>query len=72
MEERCRECGQDVGIGSPLYARRATLIREDDPGVAFVCLDCRVTNPVRDEHGNVLDEDELAARMYVIGRGGFA
>ncbi|MGH2455279.1 MAG: hypothetical protein ACRDHD_03360 [Candidatus Limnocylindria bacterium] len=70
--EACRECGRDVSIGTPLFARRVQLISEADPGVAFVCLDCRVTNPLRDEAGNVLDEEQLAARMYIVGRGGQA
>lgn len=72
MEERCETCGQDVAIGSPLYAGRVKLITDADPDVAFVCLDCRVKDPLHDEAGNVLSEEELAARMYVVGRGGRA
>jgi len=72
MAETCRECGRDVAEGTPLYAHRVQLISEADPGVAFVCIDCRAGNPLRDEHGNLLDEEQLAARMYIIGRGGSA
>lgn len=72
MTETCRDCGRDVAEGTPLYAHRVALISQVDPEVAFVCIDCRATNPLRDEAGNLLDEDELAARMYIIGRGGNA
>lgn len=72
MEERCRECGRDVALGSPLYARRVTLLSEDDPDVAFVCLDCRLKDPLRDAEGNPLSEPELEGMKYVVGRGGRA
>jgi hypothetical protein len=71
-DERCRECGRDVALGSPLYARRVTLISEDDPDVAFVCLDCRRDAPLLDAEGNPLSEGQLAGMKYVIGRGGRA
>jgi hypothetical protein len=70
MDERCQDCDRDVGIGTPLYAGRVQLLSAADPEVAFVCIDCRLTNPVRDEEGNLLDEAQLAARKYVIRRGG--
>ena len=70
MDERCRECGRDVAIGSPLYARRVTLLSEDDPDVAFVCLDCRLDAPLRDAEGNPLSEEQLAGMKYVVGRVG--
>ncbi|HET6381441.1 MAG TPA: hypothetical protein VFH63_10500 [candidate division Zixibacteria bacterium] len=70
--ERCRECGRDVALGSPLYARRVTLIGESDPDVAYVCLDCRQASPIRDEAGQPLSEDQLAGMKYVVGRGGRA
>lgn len=70
MNEVCRECGRDVAVGTPLYARRVTLISEDDPDVAFVCLDCRIDAPLRDADGNPLSEEQLAGMKYVIGRGG--
>jgi len=54
MDEVCRECGRDVALGSPLYARRVTLISDDDPDVAFVCLDCRLDAPLVDAEGNPL------------------
>ncbi|HEY7332867.1 MAG TPA: hypothetical protein VH859_07880 [Candidatus Limnocylindria bacterium] len=69
-DERCRECGRDVALGSPLYARRVTLISDDDPDVAFVCLDCRRDAPLLDAEGRPLSEEELAGMKYVIGRGG--
>jgi hypothetical protein len=61
-----------VALGSPLYARRVTLISEDDPDVAFVCLDCRVDAGLVDADGNPLSEEQLAGMKYVIGRGGRA
>jgi hypothetical protein len=61
-----------VALGTPLYARRVTLISDDDPGVAFVCLDCRLRSPLLDAQGNPLGEDALAGMKYVIGRGGRA
>jgi hypothetical protein len=72
MKERCRECGRDVALGTPLYARRVTLLAEDDPDVAFVCLDCRLDAPLLDADGNPLGEEQLAGMKYVIGRGGHA
>ena len=72
MEERCRECGQDVAIGTPLFARRVTLISESDPDAAFVCLDCRRDTPLLDAEGNPLSEEQLAGMKYMIGRGGRA
>jgi hypothetical protein len=72
MAERCRECGRDVALGSPLFAHRVKLISETDPDVAFVCIDCRRTTPLLDEHGDALSEDQLAGMKYVIGRGGRA
>ncbi len=72
MEERCRECGRDVALGSPLYARRVTLLSEDDPDVAFVCLDCRLTTPLLDADGNQISEPQLEGMKYVVGRGGRA
>ncbi len=72
MDERCRECGRDVALGSPLYARRVTLLSEDDPDVAFVCLDCRLTTPVLDADGNAISEGQLEGMKYVVGRGGRA
>jgi hypothetical protein len=71
-QEKCRECGRDVALGTPLFAHRVKLISESDPDVAFVCIDCRVTSPLLDEHGNPLSEDQLAGMKYVIGRGGRA
>jgi hypothetical protein len=70
--ERCERCGRDVALGTPLYARRVTLISDDDPGVAFVCLDCRVDVGLVDADGNPLSEEQLAGMKYVIGRGGRA
>ncbi|HEX6656019.1 MAG TPA: hypothetical protein VF153_07390 [Candidatus Limnocylindria bacterium] len=72
MEERCTECGRDVALGTPLFAHRVKLISEDDPDVAFICIDCRVDAPLLDEQGNPLNEDQLAGMKYVIGRGGHA
>jgi hypothetical protein len=72
MGERCRDCGRDVALGSPLYARRVTLLNEADGDVAFVCVECRLGSPLVDEHGNVLSEGQLAGMQYVIGRGGRA
>jgi hypothetical protein len=72
MNERCRECGRDVALGSPLYARRVTLLSEDDPDVAFVCLDCRLTTPLLDADGNPISEAQLEGMKYVVGRGGRA
>jgi hypothetical protein len=72
MDERCRECGRDVALGSPLYARRVTLLSEDDPDLAFVCLDCRLKAPLLDADGNPLTEGQLAGMKYVVGRGGRA
>lgn len=72
MEERCRECGRDVALGTPLFAHRVKLISESDPDVAFVCVDCRRTSPLLDERGQPLGEDQLAGMKYVIGRGGHA
>jgi hypothetical protein len=72
MGEVCRECGRDVALGSPLYARRVTLISEDDPDVAFVCLDCRLTTPVLDADGTPISEGQLEGMKYVVGRGGRA
>ena len=72
MEERCEDCGRDVALGSPLFAHRVRLISEDDPDVAFVCIDCRVDRPLLDERGPPVDEDQLAGMKYVIGRGGRA
>jgi hypothetical protein len=69
MDERCAECGRDVALGTPLFARRVTLISEDDPGAAFVCIDCRGTAPLLDAEGNPLSEDQLAGMKYVIRRG---
>lgn len=68
--ERCERCGQDVAIGSPLFAGRVKLISEDDPEVAFVCLDCRLGDPLLDADGNPLSEEQLAGMKYVVGRGG--
>lgn len=59
-------------LGTPLFAHRVKLISEADPDTAFVCIDCRRTTPLVDEHGNALDEDQLAGMKYVIGRGGRA
>jgi len=70
MDERCEECGRDVALGAPLFAHRVKLISEADPGVAFVCIDCRADRPLVDEQGRPLDEDQLAGMKYVIGRGG--
>jgi hypothetical protein len=70
--ERCELCGRDVALGTPLYARRVTLISEDDPDVAFVCLDCRLDDSLLDADGNPLSEEQLAGMKYVIGRGGRA
>ena len=70
--ETCEVCGRDVALGTPLYARRVTLISEDDPDVAFVCLDCRLGSPLLDAEGNPLSEEQLAGMKYVIGRGGRA
>jgi hypothetical protein len=72
MEERCRDCGQDVAIGAPLFAHRVKLISQTDPDVAFVCIDCRLTTPLLDDQGMPLSEDQLAGMKYVIGRGGRA
>ncbi len=72
MDERCRECGRDVALGSPLYARRVALLSEDDPDVAFVCLDCRLTTPLLDADGNAISEGRLEGMKYVVGRGGRA
>jgi hypothetical protein len=72
MEERCRDCGRDVAIGTPLFARRVQLISEADPDVAFVCLDCRIDAPLLDRDGNPLSEEQLAGMKYVVGRGGRA
>jgi hypothetical protein len=70
--ERCEHCGRDVALGTPLYARRVTLLSEDDPDVAFVCLDCRLDARLLDADGNPLGEEQLAGMKYVIGRGGRA
>jgi hypothetical protein len=70
--ERCEHCGRDVALGSPLYARRVTLLSEDDPDVAFVCLDCRGDAGLVDAEGKPLSEEQLAGMKYVIGRGGRA
>jgi hypothetical protein len=70
--ERCEACGRDVALGTPLYARRVTLISEDDPDVAFVCLDCRLTTPLLDADGNPISEAQLEGMKYVVGRGGRA
>jgi len=72
VTELCRECGRDVAIGSPLFAHRVTLISDDDPDVAFVCLDCRRDAPLLDADSNPLSEDQLAGMKYMIGRGGHA
>jgi hypothetical protein len=72
MEERCQDCGRDVALGTPLFARRVTLLSEADADLAFVCVDCRLGNPLVDEDGKVLDEGQLAGMQYVIGRGGRA
>jgi hypothetical protein len=72
MEERCRDCGRDVALGSPLHARRVTLIGETDPDVAYVCLDCRLRDPLRDEAGNPISDEQLEGMKYIIGRGGRA
>jgi hypothetical protein len=72
MTERCRECGRDVALGSPLFAHRVTLLSDADPDVAFVCLDCRRDAPLLDADGNPLSEDQLAGMKYMIGRGGHA
>ncbi|HET7520546.1 MAG TPA: hypothetical protein VFK61_03285 [Candidatus Limnocylindria bacterium] len=69
MDETCRECGRDVALGTPLFARRVTLLSENDPGVAFVCVDCRLSEPLRDGQGNPLTEDQLAGMKYVISQG---
>jgi hypothetical protein len=70
--EECRDCGRDVAMGTPLFARRVKLISESDPDVAFVCIDCRGRDPLLDAEGNPLTEDQLAGMKYVIGRGGRA
>ena len=70
--EACEGCGRDVALGSPLFARRVTLISEADPDVAFVCLDCRKDANLVDADGNPLSEEQLAGMKYVIGRGGRA
>jgi len=57
-----------VALGTPLFARRVKLISDDDPAVAFVCVDCRLTSPVIDAEGNPLSEDQLAGMKYVVGR----
>jgi hypothetical protein len=72
MDERCQDCGRDVALGTPLFAHRVKLISQTDPDVAFVCIDCRLTTPLLDEHGIPLNEDQLAGMKYVIGRGGRA
>ena len=72
MTEQCRDCGRDVAIGSPLFAHRVALLSDADPGVAFVCLDCRRDAPLLDADGNPLSEDQLAGMKYMIGRGGHA
>lgn len=72
MDERCTECRRDVSVGTPLFAGRVKLISDADPDVAFVCVECRRTNPIRDAEGNVLSEERLAGMMYVVGRGGRA
>lgn len=69
MDETCRECGRDIALGTPLFARRVTLISDDDPGVAFVCVDCRISDPLHDAAGTALTEDQLAGMKYVIRRG---
>ena len=69
MDETCRECGRDVALGSPLFAHRVKLLTESEPGVAFVCIDCRLDNPLRDAQGNELSEDQLAGMKYVISLG---
>jgi hypothetical protein len=69
VDETCRECGRDVALGSPLFAHRVKLISESDPNVAFVCIDCRAGDPLRDAAGNPLSEDQLAGMKYVISRG---
>lgn len=72
MEERCRDCGRDVAIGTPLYAHRVTLLSEADPDVAFICLDCRTRSPLTDDDGSPLSEEQLAGMKYVVGHGGHA
>ena len=72
MDERCRECGRDVALGTPLFAHRVRLISESDPDTAFICIDCRRDAPLLDAEGNPLTEDQLAGMKYVIGRGGTA
>jgi hypothetical protein len=72
MDERCADCGRDVALGTPLFRDRVTLISQSDPDTAFICVECRRTAPVLDEHGNVLSEEQLAGLMYVVGRGGRA
>ena len=72
MDERCRDCGRDVAIGTPLFAHRVKLITQTDPDVAFVCIDCRLASPLLDDQGKPLNEDQLAGMKYVIGRGGRA
>lgn len=57
-----------MALGTPLFAGRVKLISDDDPGVAFVCIDCRLTSPVTDAEGNPLSEDQLAGMKYVVGR----
>jgi hypothetical protein len=69
VDETCRECGRDVALGAPLFAHRVKLISDDDPNVAFVCIDCRASDPLRDADGNPLGEDQLAGMKYVISRG---
>lgn len=58
-----------MALGTPLFARRVTLISESEPGVAFVCVDCRRDASLLDAEGNTLSEDQLAGMKYVISRG---
>jgi hypothetical protein len=37
--ESCLVCGEETGTGSPLYASRIVVARDDARG--FVCVDCR-------------------------------
>ena len=58
-----------MALGTPLFARRVTLISESEPGVAFVCVDCRADAGLQDAEGNPLSEDQLSGMKYVISRG---
>ena len=46
QDEQCEACGRDVALGTPLFARRVKLLSDADPGVAFVCIDCRAAQPL--------------------------